>query len=85
MLLRSRRRRCGPCRRRRVTGYEPELIRAEPLRCAVQWDGDARLAPVTAACRETGTVAVVGAAVHDGGDQILPHAGDGTSPAATAR
>ncbi|WP_262006485.1 carbon-nitrogen hydrolase family protein [Streptomyces sp. FIT100] len=51
-----------------LTGYEPELIRAEPLRCAVQGDGDARLAPVTAACRETGTVAVVGAAVHDGGE-----------------
>ncbi|MDF6043911.1 carbon-nitrogen hydrolase family protein [Streptomyces sp. JH14] len=50
-----------------LSGYEPDLIRADPERCAVQPD-DPRLAPVAEACRETGTVAVVGAAFHDRGD-----------------
>ncbi|WP_328887859.1 carbon-nitrogen hydrolase family protein [Streptomyces sp. NBC_00316] len=50
-----------------LSGYEPDLIRAEPERCAVQPD-DPRLAPIADVCRETGTVAVVGAAFHDRGD-----------------
>ena len=50
-----------------LSGYEPDLIRADPHRCAVQ-PGDPRLAPIADACRETGTVAVVGAAFHDQGD-----------------
>lgn len=49
-----------------LSGYEPDLIQAEPLRCAVQPD-DPRLGPVADACRETGTVAVVGAACHADG------------------
>ncbi|WP_431045539.1 carbon-nitrogen hydrolase family protein [Streptomyces sp. P1-3] len=53
-----------------LTGYEPELIRADPARCAVRADagGDARLDVVAETCRDTGTVAVVGAAVHEAGD-----------------
>lgn len=51
-----------------LTGYEPELIRADPERCAVNGLGDPRLAPVVDACRESGVVAVVGAAVYDGGE-----------------
>ncbi|MET7937620.1 carbon-nitrogen hydrolase family protein [Streptomyces sp. NPDC005322] len=50
-----------------LTGYEPELIRADPVRRAVQAGGDARLSPLMAACRDTGTVAIVGAAVHEVG------------------
>ncbi|MGW2838503.1 carbon-nitrogen hydrolase family protein [Streptomyces sp. NPDC001493] len=50
-----------------LSGYEPDLVRAEPLRCAVQ-PGDPRLAPLADACRETGTVAVVGAAFHEAGE-----------------
>ncbi|MFE2019823.1 carbon-nitrogen hydrolase family protein [Streptomyces sp. NPDC059499] len=50
-----------------LTGYEPDLIRADPKRCAVQAAGDDRLDPLLEACRETGTVAVVGTAVHDAG------------------
>ncbi|MER8100107.1 carbon-nitrogen hydrolase family protein [Kitasatospora sp. NPDC094016] len=48
-----------------LSGYEPELIRADPLKCAVQ-HGDPRLAPITEACRETGTAAIVGAAAQVG-------------------
>ena len=47
-----------------LTGYEPGLIRADPLRHAVQID-DPRLAPIAEACRTSATVAVVGAAVQD--------------------
>ncbi|MFF1481833.1 carbon-nitrogen hydrolase family protein [Streptomyces sp. NPDC058301] len=54
-----------------LTGYEPELIRADPGRCAVNGVGDPRLAPVVAACRESGVVAVVGAAVYDGGELFV--------------
>lgn len=54
-----------------LTGYEPELIRAEPERCAVNGLADPRLAPVVAACRESGVVAVVGAAVYDGGELFV--------------
>ncbi|WP_051709792.1 carbon-nitrogen hydrolase family protein [Streptomyces sp. NRRL S-350] len=50
-----------------LSGYEPELIRADPLKCAVQ-PGDPRLAPIADACRDTGTAAIVGAAVQDGAD-----------------
>ncbi|MFJ2191464.1 carbon-nitrogen hydrolase family protein [Kitasatospora sp. NPDC087861] len=50
-----------------LSGYEPELIRTDPLKCAVQ-PGDPRLAPIAEACRETGTAAIVGAAVQDGDD-----------------
>ncbi|MEE1754252.1 carbon-nitrogen hydrolase family protein [Streptomyces sp. SP18CS02] len=50
-----------------LSGYEPDLVRAEPERCAVR-TADGRLAPVREACRETGTVAVVGAAVQDAGE-----------------
>ncbi|MFC9324733.1 carbon-nitrogen hydrolase family protein [Kitasatospora sp. NPDC057015] len=47
-----------------LSGYEPTLIRADPLRHAVQPDDD-RLAPIADACREGATTAVVGAAVRD--------------------
>ncbi|MFE4397269.1 MULTISPECIES: carbon-nitrogen hydrolase family protein [Streptomycetaceae] len=50
-----------------LSGYEPELISADPVRYAVQ-PGDPRLAPIAEACRETGTAAIVGAAVRDGDD-----------------
>ncbi|MEU9731397.1 carbon-nitrogen hydrolase family protein [Streptomyces sp. NPDC048002] len=50
-----------------LSGYEPDLIRADPHQYAIQ-PGDPRLSPVSDACRETGTVAVVGAAFHDQGD-----------------
>ncbi|MFC8388822.1 carbon-nitrogen hydrolase family protein [Streptomyces sp. NPDC057238] len=50
-----------------LSGYEPDLIQADPHRCAVQ-PGDPRLGPIVDACRETGTAAVVGAAFHDQGD-----------------
>ncbi|AYG80684.1 (R)-stereoselective amidase [Streptomyces hundungensis] len=49
-----------------LSGYEPELIRADPERCAVRPD-DSRLAPIIGACRDSGVTAVVGAAVRDGG------------------
>ncbi|WP_461010201.1 carbon-nitrogen hydrolase family protein [Streptomyces capparidis] len=49
-----------------LTGYEPELIRADPGRCAVQPD-DPRLAPLAEACRDGGVVAVAGAATHEAG------------------
>ncbi|MES4904546.1 MULTISPECIES: carbon-nitrogen hydrolase family protein [unclassified Streptomyces] len=51
-----------------LTGYEPELIRADPERCAVQAGGDERLGPLLAACRDTRTVAIAGAAVHGAGE-----------------
>ncbi|MFE9424621.1 carbon-nitrogen hydrolase family protein [Kitasatospora sp. NPDC006697] len=44
-----------------LTGYEPELIVSDPARYTVA-ENDPRLAPIAAACRETGTAAVVGAA-----------------------
>ncbi|MGW2863093.1 carbon-nitrogen hydrolase family protein [Streptomyces sp. NPDC001205] len=47
-----------------LSGYEPELIRADPERCAVAPD-DPRLAPVAEACAASGVTAVVGAAVRD--------------------
>ncbi|MDH6141187.1 putative amidohydrolase [Kitasatospora sp. GP30] len=47
-----------------LTGYEPELIAADPVRHAVTED-DPRLAPITEACRRTGTAAVLGAATRD--------------------
>ncbi|MFD7161829.1 carbon-nitrogen hydrolase family protein [Streptomyces violascens] len=49
-----------------LSGYEIELIRADPERCAVRPD-DPRLAPIAGACRASGVTAVVGAAVQDGG------------------
>ncbi len=45
-----------------LSGYEPDLIRADPQACAVRED-DPRLAPIARACRATATTAVVGAAV----------------------
>ncbi|MFD8784642.1 carbon-nitrogen hydrolase family protein [Kitasatospora sp. NPDC059599] len=53
-----------------LSGYEPDLIRTDPLKYAVQ-PGDPRLAPIADACRGTGTVAVVGAAVQDGADLLI--------------
>ncbi|MEE1788947.1 carbon-nitrogen hydrolase family protein [Streptomyces sp. SP17BM10] len=53
-----------------LAGYEPELISADPLKCAVQ-PGDPRLAPIAEACRETGTAAVVGAAAQEGPDLLV--------------
>ncbi|WP_052423740.1 carbon-nitrogen hydrolase family protein [Nonomuraea candida] len=50
-----------------LSGYEPDLIQADPRRCAVQPD-DPRLAPIAGACRETGTAALVGAAFQDQDD-----------------
>ncbi|RJL35610.1 carbon-nitrogen hydrolase family protein [Bailinhaonella thermotolerans] len=50
-----------------LSGYEPDLIHADPRRYAVQPD-DPRLKPIADACRETGTAAIVGAAFHDQDD-----------------
>jgi predicted amidohydrolase len=50
-----------------LTGYEPDLVRADPENCAVRAGGDDRLDPLLTACRDTGTVAIVGTAVHDAG------------------
>lgn len=50
-----------------LSGYEPELIRTDPGKYPVGL-GDPRLAPIAEACRETGTAAIVGAAVQDGAD-----------------
>lgn len=47
-----------------LTGYEPTGVAADPDRLTVAPD-DARLAPLAAACAETGTAAVVGAPVRD--------------------
>ena len=47
-----------------LSGYEPGLVQADPGRHAVRPD-DPRLAPIAQACRESGTAAVVGAAVQD--------------------
>ncbi|MFI8084144.1 carbon-nitrogen hydrolase family protein [Kitasatospora sp. NPDC086009] len=52
-----------------LSGYEPELIRTDPLKHSVQ-PGDPRLAPIADACRETGTAAVVGAAVRDADGEL---------------
>ncbi|MEV6549694.1 carbon-nitrogen hydrolase family protein [Streptomyces sp. NPDC051597] len=51
-----------------LSGYEPELIRSDPRRCAVSWPEDSRLGVVVDACRDSGVVAVVGAAVYDAGE-----------------
>jgi predicted amidohydrolase len=53
-----------------LTGYEPELIAADPLRHAVTED-DPRLAPIAEACRSTGTAAVLGAATRDADSRVL--------------
>ncbi|MGW2815060.1 carbon-nitrogen hydrolase family protein [Streptomyces sp. NPDC001415] len=50
-----------------LSGYEIELIRTDPRRCAVR-PADPRLAPIAEACRASGVTAVVGAAVQDGGE-----------------
>ncbi|WP_316526646.1 carbon-nitrogen hydrolase family protein [Kitasatospora brasiliensis] len=50
-----------------LSGYEPELISTDPVKYAVR-PGDPRLAPIAEACRETGTAAILGAAVQDGDD-----------------
>ncbi|WKX73829.1 carbon-nitrogen hydrolase family protein [Streptomyces sp. XD-27] len=70
-----------------LTGYEPELIRADPARYAVPADGgrDARLDPVAEACRDTGTVAVAGAAVHRAGDLYVSALAFGPDGALAAR
>ncbi|MCP2257140.1 putative amidohydrolase [Streptoalloteichus tenebrarius] len=49
-----------------LSGYEPDLIGSDPTRYAVA-AGDARLDPIAEACRESGSVAVVGAATHEDG------------------
>ncbi|GAB1646562.1 carbon-nitrogen hydrolase family protein [Krasilnikovia sp. MM14-A1259] len=49
-----------------LTGYEPELVTAQPDRHAVHL-GDPRYAPIADACRENGVAAVVGTALHDRG------------------
>ncbi|MER5633375.1 carbon-nitrogen hydrolase family protein [Streptomyces nitrosporeus] len=67
-----------------LSGYEPDLIRADPRRYAVG-AGDPRLDPIAEACRETGTVAVVGAAVHDQGDLYISALVIGTSGELVAR
>ncbi len=53
-----------------LTGYELDLIASDPARYAVTLD-DPRLAPLAAACRETGTAAVVGAATRDGSELYI--------------
>lgn len=48
-----------------LSGYEPELVRSDPDKCALA-DGDGRLAPILDACRRRNVSAVVGAATRDG-------------------
>lgn len=50
-----------------LSGYEPDLIRADPERCAAH-PADPRLEPVAEACLRAGVTAVVGAAVRAGGE-----------------
>jgi predicted amidohydrolase len=62
-----------------LSGYEPELIGSDPTTYAVAVD-DPRLAPIAEACRDTSTVAVVGAATNEDGRLFissLVFAGDG--------
>ena len=47
-----------------LSGYEPDLIQADPLGCAVSCD-DPRLLPISSACERYGIAAVVGAATRD--------------------
>ncbi|GJF27999.1 carbon-nitrogen hydrolase [Kitasatospora sp. NE20-6] len=53
-----------------LTGYEPAAIAADPDTLTVA-PGDPRLAPLAAACAETGTAVVVGAPVRDAGTGAL--------------
>ena len=53
-----------------LSGYEPDLIRADPARYAVT-EQDPRLGPIAQACRDTGTVAVVGAATRAEDDLFI--------------
>ena len=52
-----------------LTGYEPDLLRADPSLWLAP--DDDRLAPVQAACRTHGTHAVVGAPVDDAARRLL--------------
>lgn len=53
-----------------LSGYEPDLIGSDPGRYAVH-ARDSRLDPIAEACRDTGTVAVVGAATRSGGELFI--------------
>lgn len=53
-----------------LTGYELDTIAAAPERYAIGED-DSRLEPLAAACRETGTAAVVGTATRDAASGAL--------------
>jgi 5-aminopentanamidase len=50
-----------------LSGYEPDLIRSDPLKYAVS-RGDVRLTPILAACKRYNIAAVVGAATAKDGD-----------------
>ncbi|MFZ6747884.1 carbon-nitrogen hydrolase family protein [Undibacterium sp. Ren11W] len=49
-----------------LSGYEPDLIKTDPQRYAVNQD-DLRLQPILEACARTGVAAIVGAATHNAG------------------
>ncbi|MER6346543.1 carbon-nitrogen hydrolase family protein [Streptomyces sp. NPDC001595] len=68
-----------------LTGYEPDLIRADPLEHAVQANGDSRLDALSAACRDTGVVAVVGTAVHQAGELFVSALVVGSAGVVSAR
>jgi len=53
-----------------LTGYELSGIAAAPHRYGVS-PGDTRLDPLSSACADTGTVAVIGAATRDGGTRRI--------------
>ncbi|WP_086667408.1 carbon-nitrogen hydrolase family protein [Lentzea kentuckyensis] len=53
-----------------LSGYEPDLVGSDPARYAVHATDD-RLAPIADAARETGTVAIVGAATHQDGELFI--------------
>jgi predicted amidohydrolase len=53
-----------------LSGYEPDMIRAEPSRHAIRSSSDLRIEPILAACRQHRISAVVGAATQDEADRL---------------
>jgi predicted amidohydrolase len=53
-----------------LSGYEPDLIRADPSRHAVCGSGDPRIEPILTACRQHRICAIVGAATLDEADRL---------------
>jgi predicted amidohydrolase len=67
-----------------LSGYEPDLIASDPATYAVS-PGDPRLAPIADACRETGTVAIVGAATRSDDELFISSLVFGTGGDVIAR